>query len=154
MSGTAGRLCMSESNAPRTKQMQRNLKNRIAHLGNCTKILGGASASSLNDVANQIQFFNGSPDAPGANRSQNAVSNNGSGTSLAATVAGSVVASTLTWKGNPISDVVLGPDFFKDPTVSQGDVLLHEALHFGLQLDDAGLTVVAGLRLSTSTIWD
>ena len=127
-----------------TQQMRRKLKTRIDHLGNCTKILGGGTAADLLDVANQIQYFNGSSDAPGSGRTQQAVSNNGNYTTLAATVSGSVVASTLTWQGHPIGDVVLGTDF-KDPTVSQPDVLLHEALHFTLGLDDAQLkTWLAG----------
>ena len=115
------------------------LKVRIKRLGNCTKILGGASASDFLAVANSIQYFDGSPGAPGSGRSQSAVSGNGVGLSLAATVQYDVADTLLGSSNTPIPYVVLGTDFYNDPTVSQSDVLLHEALHVALGLGDANL---------------
>ena len=115
------------------------LKKRILNLGNCTRILGpGVSTSDLWDVTKDIKYFNGSPDAPGSDRSQNAVSRNGNNTNLADTVQHDVADTLLGSNGKSIPYVVLGMDFYNDPSVSQPDVLLHEALHVALGLGGVG----------------
>jgi RHS repeat-associated protein len=115
------------------------LDARIDNLGNCTRILGGASASEFLKVADTITYFNGAPGAPGSGQTQNAVSGNGSSLTLAATVKYDVADTLNNAQGNPIPYVVLGRDFYNDPTVSQPNVLLHEALHVALSVGDPGL---------------
>jgi hypothetical protein len=123
-----------------TRTYRIRLKARLENLGNCAKIFPGATAATLDEVANQIQFFNGSSGVQGSNRTQQMVSNNGDSTTLAATVAGTITASTLTDSQlNALPDIVLGTDFFNDPTVSAPNVLLHEFLHYALDLGDPGL---------------
>jgi hypothetical protein len=85
-----------------------------------------------------IQFFNGSAGSPDANRTENSVSQNGYQGTLGEAVRGSI-AVTLTGKDNaPIPYVVLGTDYYNDPTVSQADTLLHEVLHVALGLGGPG----------------
>jgi hypothetical protein len=113
------------------------LKSRIDALGNCTKILGGASIADFEKVAGGITFYDGRPDSQGSGRTQNTVSGNGNNTTLAATVQYDI-ADTLTKNGTPIAVVVLGRDFYFDTSVSQADTLLHEALHVALGLGGPG----------------
>jgi RHS repeat-associated protein len=123
-----------------TQTQQGRLRARISNLGDCTKILGGASAGNLTKIANGIQFFDGAIDAPGSGRSTSAAVTGASSTdSLASVVQGNIAVTLVDVAGNALPAVVLGQDFFHDQTVSQGDTLLHELLHVALNMDDSSL---------------
>ena len=57
---------------------------------------------------------------------------------MAATVQYDVADTLLDTTATPLPYVVLGRDFYNDPTVSQADVLLHEAMHVALGLGGQG----------------
>jgi hypothetical protein len=65
---------------------------------------------------------------------------NGDLRTLAATVQYSIAETLKNSSGTPLPYVVLGRDYFSDPTVSEPDVLLHEALHVVLGVGDESLT--------------
>ena len=122
-----------------TKEYQTMLRYRIGKLGNCTRILGGASAADFEVATSDIAFFDGQLGGPGSNRTQNMVSGNGNSATLAETVLHSIAGTLTDIRGIPQNEVILGSDFFHDPTVSRPDTLLHEALHVTLGLGDQGL---------------
>ena len=130
---------VAQYDANLTKKYLTMLMKRIAHLGNCLKILGGSSAQDLETTVSGIRFYNGSPDALGSGRSQNTVSGNGINTSLAASVKGAIATTLVNQNGVALPYVVLGVDFFNDPNVSDPNVLLHEALHVATGFNDDAL---------------
>jgi len=113
------------------------VQGRIASLGDCTKVLGGASAADLSKVANSITFLDGRAGSIGSDRTEDSIAGNGDQTTLAASVSGSI-AVTLTNNGTILPYVVLGSDMYNDPSVDPANTLLHEVLHVALNLGGPG----------------
>jgi RHS repeat-associated protein len=70
--------------SPTTASAISKLKTRIGNLGDCTRILGGATSSDLLKVvtgdgqgSTGIQFFNGSAGGSDASKTENSISHNG-----------------------------------------------------------------------------
>ncbi len=125
--------------SPASVVISAKLKSRVRRLGNCTRILGGVSANDFWQTVKTIEFFNGSKGGLDASKTETFVSRNGDQTTLREAVWYSVAVTLTDKRGTSLPYVVLGTDYYKDPTVSTSDVLLHEALHFGLNLGDSDL---------------
>src|SRR5271157_4556526 len=122
--------------------------------GNCAQLFN--QQDLLND-AKDLQFFDarssGSGNQTVAQIAPGLAPYNSSGTLQS--IVGSANAVTLNGPGGSISaDVLLGSQFFADPvtgnnanfSVGQGMVLVHEALHYFTQLDDAGFVKQYGIQ--------
>ena len=129
----------SHKPSPASVVISAKLKSRVRRLGNCTRILGGVSANDFWQTVKTIEFFNGSKGGLDASKTETFVSRNGDQTTLREAVWYSVAVTLTDKRGTSLPYVVLGTDYYKDPTVSTSDVLLHEALHFGLNLGDSDL---------------
>ena len=121
-----------------TENARATLRKRLDRLGDCARILGGATADDFWAVAKNIKFYDAMPNSPGSDRTQDKISGNGIQTKLWETVQ-YYVAATLTKEGQVLPFVLLGRDFYNDPEVSRPDTLLHEALHVALNLLDPDL---------------
>ena len=122
-----------------TSQFSDVLQKRLDRLGNCTKILTGVPIADFWEVVKKIKYYDGRPNAAGSGRSQDSVAQNGVTMYSLADAVTYDIAAILKKDGVRLPIVILGRDFYGDPSVSQPDTLLHEALHYALNLGDPDL---------------
>jgi hypothetical protein len=114
----------------------------------CQSAIGASKLSrALQNVPN-LTFFNGTLQSQGM-LTENQLGANGDNTSIGTAVANSGAIVLVTGSSAQSNDIVLGGPFVSPTTTlaQQMAVLVHEALHSGLNLGDTGLAAALNLAI-------
>jgi RHS repeat-associated protein len=131
---------VSKNFAKYNAEYKQRTANALTNLNtNCQKASGATNLGKVTQDVPSLDYFDATQ-LPEGNLTQNQVANNGDNTTLAQTVSDTAAAVLTGANGLPTNDIILGPQFLSASTTIQNAVLLvHEALHAGLKLNDVQL---------------